>query len=61
MQRSVSLIHSGVLTELADGRPILNLPARVVDVVDCPFDSEERAFYQALEQQTALTFNKVSP
>ncbi|KAK1925490.1 SNF2 family N-terminal domain-containing protein [Papiliotrema laurentii] len=41
-----------------DGKPILNLPGRTVDIVACEFDKEEREFYTALEQQTALTFNK---
>lgn len=44
----------------ADGKPILVLPGRQVDIVPCIFDADEKAFYQALEQQTALTFNKVS-
>ena len=43
-----------------DGKPILKLPGRIVQVVQCPFDAEERAFYDALEQKTALTFNKVN-
>jgi hypothetical protein len=46
---------------MLDGKPILNLPARIVQVVQCPFDAEERAFYTALEQKTELTFNKVCP
>jgi hypothetical protein len=36
----------------------LNLPQRNVEVVECPFDGDERSFYDALEQRTALTFNK---
>lgn len=44
----------------ADGKPILNLPARLVQVVKCDFDAEERAFYEALEKKTSLTFNKAS-
>ncbi|ORY23357.1 SNF2 family N-terminal domain-domain-containing protein [Naematelia encephala] len=40
------------------GKPILNLPERIVQVVQCDFDNEERAFYDALQTQTALTFNK---
>ncbi len=36
----------------------MNLPGRFVEVVQCPFDAEERAFYDALEQKTSLTFNK---
>ncbi|GFZ45489.1 Hydrolase acting on acid anhydrides to facilitate cellular and subcellular movement [Saitozyma sp. JCM 24511] len=41
-----------------DGKPILNLPGRLVKVVPCVFDAEERAFYDSLEQKTSLTFNK---
>lgn len=43
-----------------DGKPILVLPGRKVEVVACAFDADERAFYDALEQKSALTFNKVS-
>lgn len=43
-----------------DGKPILVLPGRKVEVVSCAFDADERAFYDALEQKSALTFNKVS-
>lgn len=42
------------------GKPILNLPPRVVNIVPCEFDSDERAFYEALEQRTELAFSKVS-
>ncbi|KAL7419356.1 hypothetical protein Q5752_006194 [Cryptotrichosporon argae] len=41
-----------------DGKPILNLPGRTVEVVQCEFDQAERDFYSALEKRTALTFNK---
>ncbi|BEJ17181.1 hypothetical protein CspHIS471_0605820 [Cutaneotrichosporon sp. HIS471] len=41
-----------------DGKPILNLPQRNVDVVECEFDSDERAFYTALEAKTSVAFNK---
>lgn len=43
-----------------DGKPILVLPGRTIEVVACGFDADERAFYDALEQKSALTFNKVS-
>jgi SNF2 family DNA or RNA helicase len=43
-----------------DGKPILVLPGRKVDIVPCVFDSDEKAFYDALEQKSSLTFNKVS-
>lgn len=41
-----------------EGRPILVLPERIT-VVDNPvFDDDERMFYQAIETQTQLQFNK---
>ena len=55
---SACLHKYSVLTE--DGKPILSLPGRKVEVLACAFDTEEREFYTALEQKTALTFNKVS-
>ncbi len=42
-----------------DGKPILTLPPRIVNVVPCQFDKAEREFYDALEKKTSLTFNKV--
>lgn len=59
MPRSVS--RGQVLRPLlkTDGKPILSLPGRKVEIVSCAFDTEEREFYTALEQKTALTFNKV--
>jgi len=60
MPRSVRLIDQSESVALtADGKPILSLPGRKVDVISCAFDAEEREFYTALEQKTALTFNKV--
>lgn len=47
---------NGKLT--ADGKPILNLPERRVEVVKCEFEDDEREFYDALEKKTQLTFNK---
>ncbi|CED84401.1 snf2 family dna-dependent atpase [Phaffia rhodozyma] len=41
-----------------NGKRILNLPPRNVNVVTCRFDADERAFYQALTERTALTFSK---
>jgi len=43
-----------------NGKKILNLPERNVQVVTCNFDKDERAFYQALAEKTALTMSKVS-
>lgn len=44
---------------LKDGKPILNLPARQVEVVQCFFDPAERDFYDAFEKKQELSFNKV--
>lgn len=49
----------GTLALTPDGKPILNLPARNVVIEQCAFDSDERAFYDALEQQTSMTISKV--
>ncbi|CAK9784152.1 unnamed protein product [Cutaneotrichosporon oleaginosum] len=45
-------------TATIDGKPILNLPERNVEVVECEFDSDESAFYAALEAKTGVAFNK---
>jgi SNF2 family DNA or RNA helicase len=45
---------------ISDGKPILNLPARLVNIVSCEFDKAERDFYDALEKKQALTFNRVT-
>lgn len=42
-----------------NGKRILNLPERDVEVVTCVFDHDERAFYQALAEKTALNMSKV--
>lgn len=34
---------------LVDGKPLIELPDRVVEVVPCEFDKDERQFYTALE------------
>ncbi|KAH9941545.1 SNF2 family N-terminal domain-containing protein [Amylocystis lapponica] len=38
-------------TTLVNGKPILELPDRVVETVDCPFDAEERAFYNTVDER----------
>jgi SNF2 family DNA or RNA helicase len=43
-----------------DGKPILSLPDRVVEVQHSVFSKDEQEFYQALESQVQLQFNKVS-
>ncbi|EMD37109.1 hypothetical protein CERSUDRAFT_155596 [Gelatoporia subvermispora B] len=38
---------------LINGKPILQLPDRNVQIVDCEFDPEERAFYESVEQKVS--------
>ncbi|EGD93398.1 SWI/SNF family DNA-dependent ATPase Ris1 [Trichophyton tonsurans CBS 112818] len=41
-----------------DGKPILQLPPRVTEKVHTIFSSDEQEFYQALETQSQLQFNR---
>ena len=43
-----------------DGKPILTLPDRVIEVQHSVFSEDEQAFYRALETQAQLQFNRVS-
>ncbi|KZT01342.1 uncharacterized protein LAESUDRAFT_739218 [Laetiporus sulphureus 93-53] len=36
---------------LVNGKPILTLPERVVEIVDCEFDADERAFYNTVQDR----------
>lgn len=45
-------------TDQLEGKPLVDLPERRVNVVVCEFDEEERAFYQALQDKMELAFNK---
>ena len=38
-------------TDLLDGKPLLELPDRTVQIVTCEFSEEERAFYNKLENK----------
>ncbi|KAL4875052.1 SNF2 family N-terminal domain-containing protein [Aspergillus karnatakaensis] len=45
-------------TSKINGKPILNLPARVTDKVHATFSEDEHSLYQALENKTRLQFNR---
>lgn len=47
-------------TTLIDGKPLLDLPARNVIVVNPNFTPEELLFYKALEERTKTTFSKLA-
>ena len=42
-----------------NGKPILQLPKRTVEVVQCDFDPEEYSFYMALENKMSTEVDKL--
>lgn len=38
-------------TTILNGKPLLDLPERIVKNVHCEFDKEERAFYDGVEER----------
>lgn len=61
MQRVQALLKAVCLrrtkTSTVDGKPILNLPARNVEIVHAPFSHDESTFYHALENRIRERFN----
>ncbi|KAF9153044.1 hypothetical protein BG015_004223 [Linnemannia schmuckeri] len=61
MQRVQALLKAVCLrrtkTCMVDGKPILNLPDRNVEIVHAPFSHDESAFYHALENRIRERFN----
>ncbi|KAG0285547.1 hypothetical protein BGZ96_010207 [Linnemannia gamsii] len=61
MQRVQALLKAVCLrrtkTSVVDGKPILNLPDRNVEIVHAPFSHDESAFYHALENRIRDRFN----
>jgi SNF2 family DNA or RNA helicase len=45
--------------EILNGKPLIVLPPRNVNIVECEFDEAENAFYHALENQMETTVNKL--
>ena len=43
---------------ILNGKPLIELPPREVNVLECEFDDEERAFYQALAEKIESTLEK---
>ena len=43
---------------MVDGKVLIELPPRNLDLVECDFDEDERAFYDALNAKIQLTLNK---
>jgi SNF2 family DNA or RNA helicase len=43
---------------LIDGKPIITLPPKTEEIQHVVFDTDEQAFYNALESKTQIQFNK---
>lgn len=46
-------------TDVINGKAIVDLPPKTVEVVACEFDEQERAFYETIEDKVKATFNKI--
>lgn len=44
---------------ILNGKAIIQLPARTVEVVKCDFDPEEHSFYTALEKKMSTEVDKL--
>jgi SNF2 family DNA or RNA helicase len=44
---------------IINGKPILDLPARNVEIVHCPFSASERAFYDAIQAKVEDSLEKI--
>ena len=46
-------------TTIVNGKPILDLPARLVNVVECSFNQVEREFYNSVEQKVQSSLEQL--
>lgn len=42
-----------------NGKALIELPARNLEVISCPFDSDEKMFYESLEQKMESVLDKL--
>jgi SNF2 family DNA or RNA helicase len=45
-------------SSMIDGKPILTLPEKTIEMVHAVFSPDEQAFYQSLQDKSVLAFNK---
>lgn len=45
--------------QFLNGKPLIELPQRIVNVISCPFDSSEQAFYDGLENKMEDVIQKL--
>ena len=41
-----------------NGKRLIELPDRIVKIINCAFDADEREFYESIASQVELTLNK---
>ena len=46
-------------TDILNGKALVELPKRTVEIVPCDFDEEERSFYTSLEEKITSAMEKV--
>lgn len=46
-------------TDNLNGKALVDLPARTIEIVPCDFDEEERSFYTNLEEKITSAMEKV--
>jgi SNF2 family DNA or RNA helicase len=45
--------------QILNGKPLIELPDRIVEIVDCEFDAVEKEFYNELEDRMKDTVDKI--
>ncbi|EIN06926.1 hypothetical protein PUNSTDRAFT_90645 [Punctularia strigosozonata HHB-11173 SS5] len=46
-------------TDLINGKPLVELPPRTVEIVSCLFDNDERLFYESIQSKVEAQMNKL--
>lgn len=46
-------------TQILNGRPLLELPERILELVECSFNASEKEFYRLLENRMTSEVNKL--
>ena len=46
-------------TDKLNGKVLIQLPARNISIVSCPFDPQEKVFYESLETKMQETLEKI--
>ncbi|KAI0088296.1 SNF2 family N-terminal domain-containing protein [Irpex rosettiformis] len=68
-QRAIKRLHASVVlnacmlrrtkNDTLNGKPLLELPDRIVQTVHCEFDAEERAFYDSVQERVQTSLENI--